>query len=73
MSGYNYKLRIYMFYKDLMNDAKVLLELGLQSFLESKRYHKARQKYLELEQNFSKPKSDKKLDVILGITKEDID
>jgi len=28
---------------------------------------------LELEQNFSKPKSDKKLDIILGITKEDID
>ena len=66
-------LRFYMFYKDLVEDAQSLYETGLQKFLESKRYHKARQKYLELEQNYSKPKSDKKLDKILGITKEDID
>ena len=69
----NYKLRIYMFYKDLIKDVRFLYDSGLQKFLESKKYHNARQKYLELEQNLSKPKSDKNLDIILGITKEDID
>jgi len=67
MSGHNYRLRIYMFYKDIMEDVKGLYGSGLKRFLESKRYHKARQKYLESKQDFSKPKSDKKLDKILGI------
>jgi hypothetical protein len=56
-----------MFYKDIMEDVKGLYGSGLKKFLESKRYHKARQKYLESKQDFSKPKSDKKLDKILGI------
>ena len=73
MQSGNYKLKIYMLYKDLIKDVKFLYDSGLHKFLESKKYHNARQKYLELEQNFSKPKSDKKLDKILGITKEDID
>tara|TARA_B110001454_G_C12396986_1_gene299231 strand:- start:28 stop:252 length:225 start_codon:yes stop_codon:yes gene_type:complete len=73
MSGHNYKLRVYMFYKDLIKDVRFLYDSGIHKFLESKKYHNARQRYLELEQNFSKPKSDKKLDIILGITKEDID
>jgi len=67
MSGHNYRLRIYMFYKDIMEDVKGIYGSGLKRFLESKRYHKARQKYLESKQDFSKPKSDKKLDKILGI------
>ena len=67
MSGHNYRLRIYMFYKDIMEDVKCLYGSGLKRFLESKKYHKARQKYLESKQDFSKPKSDKKLDKILGI------
>ena len=67
MSGHNYKLRVYMFYKDLIEDVRFLYGSGLQRFLESKRYHKARQKYLESKQDFSKPKSDEKLDKILGI------
>ena len=50
-----------------MEDVKCLYGSGLKRFLESKRYHKARQKYLESKQDFSKPKSDKKLDKILGI------
>ena len=73
MQSGNYRLRIYMLYKDLIKDVKFLYDSGLQKFLESKKYHNARQKYLELEQNLSKPKSDKNLDIILGITKEDID
>jgi|TARA_B100001971_G_C17697355_1_gene289980 hypothetical protein len=56
-----------MFYKDIMKDVKCLYDSGLQNFLDSKKYHKARQKYLESKQDFSKPKSDKKLDKILGI------
>ena len=67
MSGHNYRLRIYMFYKDIMEDVKGIYGSGLKRFLESKRYHKARQKYLESKQDFSKPKSDKQLDKILGI------
>tara|TARA_Y100001951_G_scaffold61940_1_gene49465 strand:+ start:220 stop:483 length:264 start_codon:yes stop_codon:yes gene_type:complete len=63
-------LRFYMFYKDLVEDAQSLYETGLQKFLESKRYQKARQKYLELEQDYSNPKSNKKLDNILGIIDE---
>ena len=59
--------------KWLFHNVKFLYDSGLQKFLESKKYHNARQKYLELEQNLSKPKSDKNLDIILGITKEDID
>ena len=73
MRSGDYKLRVYMFYKDLIKDVRFLYDSGLQKFLESKKYHKARQRYLELEQNYSKPKSDKNLDIILGITKEDID
>jgi len=69
----NVQLKVYMFYKDLIDDVRFLYGSGLQRFLESKRYHNARQKYLELEQNYSKPKSDKKLDKLLGITKENID
>ncbi len=61
-----------MFYKDIMEDVKGIYGSGLKRFLESKRYHKARQKYLELEQNFV-PKSDKKLDKILGIKDKDVD
>jgi hypothetical protein len=72
MSGHNYKLRVYMFYKDLIDDVRFLYGSGLQRFLESKRYHKARQKYLELEQNFT-PKSNKELDKILGIKDKDVD
>ena len=72
MSGHNYKLRVYMFYKDLINDVRFLYGSGLQRFLESKRYHNARQKYLELEQNFTS-KSNKELDKILGIKEKDVD
>ena len=72
MSGHNYKLRVYMFYKDLIDDVRFLYGSGLQRFLESKRYHNARQKYLELEQNFT-PKSNKELDKILGIKDKDVD
>ena len=61
-----------MFYKDLIDDVRFLYGSGLQRFLESKRYHKARQKYLELEQNFT-PKSNKELDKILGIKDKDVD
>ena len=50
-----------------MEDVKGIYGSGLKRFLESKRYHKARQKYLESKQDFSKPKSDEKLDKILGI------
>ena len=59
-----------MFYKDLVEDARSIYGSGLQRFLESKRYQKARQKYLELEQDFSNPKTNKKLDKILGIIDE---
>ena len=56
-----------------MEDVKCLYGSGLQKFLESKKYHKARQKYLESKQDFSKPKSDKQLDKILGIDVDQIE
>ena len=62
----NNRLKIYMWYRDKVDDMKSIYDVGLTKFLESRKYHKIRQQYLEKKQDLGSGKN-KKLDKILGI------
>ena len=70
VSSINNRLKFYMWYRDKIEDIQSIYDVVLTKFLESHRYQKARQKYLEKKQDFSNPKSNEKLDNILGIIDE---
>ena len=63
--------RIYSAYRDYLRDIKELRDQGLTKFIESKRYRKIRQTYLEYKATFRDPHLDKRVnDLLEGSTKE---
>ena len=57
--------RIYSAYRDYLRDIKELRDQGLSKFIESKRYRKIRQKYLEYIATFVDPLLDKRVNDLL--------
>ena len=57
--------RLYSAYRDSLQEIKRLRDTGLQTFLESKRYHKIRQRYLELRATLPNPLLDKRVNDLL--------
>jgi len=57
--------RLYSAYRDSLQEIKRLRDTGLQSFIESKRYHKIRQRYLELRATLPNPLLDKRVNDLL--------
>ena len=57
--------RIYSAYRDYLRDIKELRDQGLSKFIESKRYRKIRQKYLEYIATFADPLLDKRVNDLL--------
>ena len=65
--------RIYSAYRDYLRDIKELRDQGLSKFIESKRYRKIRQKYLEYIATFVDPLLDKRVnDLLEGSNKKQI-
>ena len=63
--------RIYSAYRDYLRDIKELRDQGLSKFIESKRYRKIRQKYLEYIATFADPLLDKRVnDLLQKVAKE---
>ena len=63
--------RIYSAYRDYLRAIKELRDQGLSKFIESKRYRKIRQKYLEYIATFVDPLLDKRVnDLLQKVTKE---
>ena len=62
--------RIYSAYRDYLRAIKELRDQGLSKFIESKRYRKIRQKYLEYIATFVDPLLDKRVnDLLKGAAK----
>ena len=59
--------RIYSAYRDYLRDIKELRDQGLTKFIESKRYRKIRQTYLEYKATFRDPRLDKRVNDLLQI------
>ena len=57
--------RIYSAYRDYLRAIKELRDQGLSKFIESKRYRKIRQKYLEYIATFADPLLDKRVNDLL--------
>ena len=57
--------RLYSAYRDSLQEIIRLRDIGLQSFIESKRYHKIRQRYLELRATLPNPLLDKRVNDLL--------
>ena len=57
--------RIYSAYRDYLRDIKELRDQGLTKFIESKRYRKIRQTYLEYKATFRDPRLDKRVNDLL--------
>ena len=57
--------RIYSAYRDYLRAIKELRDQGLSKFIESKRYRKIRQKYLEYIASFVDPLLDKRVNDLL--------
>ena len=57
--------RLYSAYRDSLQEIKRLRDTGLTKFLESKRYHKIRQRYLELRATLPNPLLDKRVNDLL--------
>ena len=57
--------RIYSAYRDYLRAIKELRDQGLSKFIESKRYRKIRQKYLEYIATFVDPLLDKRVNDLL--------
>ena len=57
--------RIYMVYRDRLDDIQTLYHNGLTKFIESKRYLKARKKYLEIKADFPNRKLDARVNTLL--------
>ena len=57
--------RIYSAYRDYLRAVKELRDQGLTSFIESKRYRKIRQTYLEYKATFRDPRLDKRVNDLL--------
>ena len=57
--------RIYTAYRDYLRAIKELRDQGLSKFIESKRYRKIRQKYLEYIATFVDPLLDKRVNDLL--------
>ena len=55
-----------MWYRDKVDDMKSIYDVGLTKFLETRKYHKKRQQYLEKKQDLGSGRNNK-LDKILGI------
>ena len=55
-----------MWYRDKVDDMKSIYDVGLTKFLESRKYHKIIQQYLEKKQDLGSGRNNK-LDKILGI------
>ena len=63
--------RIYSAYRDYLRAIKELRDQGLSKFIESKRYRKIRQKYLEYIATFVDPLLDKRVnDLLQKVAKE---
>ena len=59
--------RIYSAYRDYLRAIKELRDQGLTKFIESKRYRKIRQTYLEYKATFRDPRLDKRVNDLLQI------
>ena len=57
--------RLYSAYRDSLQEIIRLRDTGLTKFLESKRYHKIRQRYLELRATLPNPLLDKRVNDLL--------
>ena len=57
--------RLYSAYRDSLQEIKRLRDTGLTKFIESKRYHKIRQRYLELRATLPNPLLDKRVNDLL--------
>ena len=63
--------RLYSAYRDSLQEIIRLRDTGLQTFLESKRYHKIRQRYLELRATLPNPLLDKRVNDLLEGARDD--
>ena len=57
--------RLYSAYRDSLQEIISLRDTGLTKFIESKRYHKIRQRYLELRATLPNPLLDKRVNDLL--------
>jgi len=57
--------RIYMVYRDRLQDVQTLYHTGFTKFIESKRYLKARKKYLEIAASFPNKRLDARVNALL--------
>ena len=57
--------RLYSAYRDSLQEIIRLRDTGLTKFIESKRYHKIRQRYLELRATLPNPLLDKRVNDLL--------
>ena len=57
--------KIYMVYQDRLQDVQTLYHTGFTKFIESKRYLKARKKYLEIAASFPNKRLDARVNALL--------